>query len=213
MRAGSTIYSEPEPTRYSPTYRTSVSVRASDQLSAGVGFAHSPLDETAVLIGSRLELDDLEGSLDVALGQGFALSGGGGSARLSDGNRRASGLVAFAHPLGQVGSVGVLARAMAYERRGAGYFSPDRFALVEARTTLARSHRVWTERLNGGIGAQQIGVRAATQVAWRAAGELQFRWATINRVIVSIGASNSAASSTTGAYRYLGATLALRIGS
>lgn len=200
------------PARYAPTYRSSFSVRALDRLSAGVGFAHYPLDETAVLIGSGLALNDLQGSVEAELGHGFALSAGGGAAWLSDGNHRASGLLALMRPVRQLGSVGVLGRVLSYERKGVGYFSPDRFALAEARTTLARSHRAWTGRVNAGLGAQQVGARATTQLAWRAAGEVQYGWATINRIVGSIGASNSAASSTTGAYRYLTAAVALRMG-
>ena len=201
------------PTHYLSTYRSSLAVRAFSRLSAGVGFAHAPLDESALLIGSGIVMDDLEGNLDAALGHGLTASAGAGATKLSDGNRRASGLLALMHPLGQRGSVGLLGRVMTYEQRGVGYFSPDRFALAEARTSLVRSHRAWTGRLDAGLGAQQIGMGAASQLAWRAAGELQFGWATIDRVVASIGASNSAASSTTGAYRYLTASLALRLGS
>jgi tetratricopeptide (TPR) repeat protein len=200
------------PARYAPTYRSSLSVRALDRLSAGVGFAHYPLDETAVLIASGLASNDLQGSVEAELGAGFALSAGVGAAWLNDGNHRSSGLVALMHPVRGFGSVGVLSRVLSYERKGAGYFSPDRFTLAEARTTLARSHRAWTGRMNAGLGAQQVGARATTQLAWRAAGEVQYGWATINRIVGSIGASNSAASSTTGAYRYLTAAVALRIG-
>jgi hypothetical protein len=182
-----------------------------ERLSAGVGFAHYPLDETAVLIGSGLESNDLVGSLDAELGHRLAWSAGGGAGWLSDGNHRTSGFIALMHSLPH-GSVGVLGRALTYERAGAGYFSPDRFALVEARTTLARSRRAWTGRVSAGLGAQQVGARASSQLAWRATGELQFGWATINRIVASIGASNSAASSTTGAYRHLAAAVALRIG-
>ena len=200
------------PARRAPTYRSSLSVRAFRRLSAGVGFAHSPLDETAVLIGSGLALNDLQGSLDADLGAGFALSAGGGAAWLSDGNHRASAVGALMHPLGPYGAVGVLGRAQAYERRGVGYFSPDRFALAEVRTVLARSRRGWTGRLNAGLGAQQVGAGATAQPAWRAAGEVQYGWATLDHIVASIGASNSAASSTTGAYRYLTAAVALRMG-
>jgi len=199
-------------TRQRPTYRGSLSVRALPSLSAGVGFAHYPLDETAVLIGSGLEIDDLQASLDAGVGHGLSLSAGGGAARLTDGNRRGSALVALMHPVGGLGSAGALARVLSYERKGAGYFSPARFALAEARVTLARTRHAWTGRLNAGLGAQQIGIGASGQLAWRAAGDLQYGWAALDHVVASIGASNSAASSTTGAYRYLTAALSLRMG-
>jgi hypothetical protein len=116
------------------------------------------------------------------------------------------------HPLGPHGSVGVLGRILSCPRRGVGYFSPDRFALGEVRTMLSRSRRAWTGRVNAGFGAQQVGAAGAMQPAWRAAGDVQYGWATLNRIVASIGASNSAASSTTGAYRYLTAAISLRIG-
>ena len=198
--------------RHVPTYRSALSVRALPRLAAGVGYGHSVFDETAVLIGSGLELDDLQASLDADLGGGLSLSAGGGAAWVSDGNRRTSALAAVMHPLGRLGAVGVLGRVLFYERHGAGYFSPDRFTLLEARTVLAHTRGAWTGRWNAGLGAQQVGARASTQLAWRAGGELQFGWATLDRIVASVGASNSAASSTTGAYRYLTAAVALRIG-
>jgi tetratricopeptide (TPR) repeat protein len=198
--------------RQVPTYRSSLGLRLSPRISAGVGFAHTPLDDTAQLIGSGPEQDDLQGSLDAGLVGGLALSGGGGVTWRSDGNRRLSGLAALMHPLGRIGSAGVLGRVFTNERHGIGYFSPDRFTLAEARTSLARSSRSWTGRLNAGLGAQQVGKRVPAQLAWRAAGELQYGWGTLDHVVASIGFSNSAANSASGAYRYLAAALALRIG-
>jgi hypothetical protein len=200
------------PSRRASNSRVSLSVRAFDRLSTGVGFGHAPLDETALLIGSGLQQNELQGSLDADLAHGLALSAGGGAAWLSDGNHRASALVAVMRSIGGLGSAGALGRVLSFDHAGAGYFSPDRFALGEARVALARSRHACTGRLNAGLGGQQVGERASLQLAWRASAEAQYDWATVNRLVVSIGASNSAASSTTGAYRYLAATLALRVG-
>jgi hypothetical protein len=195
-----------------PSYRSSLSFSLPGRLTAGAGFAHHPMDETAALIGSGLELDELEASAEAEVGHGIALSANGGAARLSDGNRRASGLAAAMHSFGPRGSAGVLGRVLSYERRGTGYFSPDRFALAEARGTLALARGAWSGRLNGGFGSQQVGAGAAGQFAWRGAAQLKFRWGPVNDVETSIGASNSAASSSTGAYRYMTADVALRLG-
>lgn len=194
------------------SYRSSLSYRFRDRLTAGAGFARYAMDETAVLIGSGLEVDELHAGLDADVGSGIALSAATSRARLSDGNHRASGLIALMHPLGSRASLGVLGRVLSYEFHGSGYFSPDRFALGEARGTLALTRRAWSGRLNGGLGAQQVGAGAAGQLAWRAAGQLQYGWAAINQVEASFGASNSAASSTTGAFRYVTASLAVRLG-
>ena len=183
-----------------------------DRLSAGVGIAHTPMDETALLIGSDLRQTELQANLDAGTIHGIAINAGGGGARISDGNHRASGLVAVMHPLGRRGSVGVLGRVLSYQQRGVGYFSPDRFTLVEARGNVGMIHRAWAGSLDGGLGAQQVGAHAAGQVAWRVAGQMRFGWAVIDHVEASLGASNSAASSTTGAYRYLTAGVSLRLG-
>ncbi|NOT32952.1 MAG: hypothetical protein HOP12_02145 [Candidatus Eisenbacteria bacterium] len=212
--AGGTRWLDPAgaASRSLSTYRASMNVRASRQLSVGAGFAHSPLDETAALIGSGLEVDELNASIDAEPGARLSLSAGGGAAWLSDGNRRTSVLIAVMHPLARLGSFGVLGRVLAYERSGVGYFSPDRFALAEARTVLAHSRGAWTGRLNASVGSQQVGAEAATQLAWRVTGDVQCAWAPLHRIVASVGASNSAASSTTGAYRYLTAALGLRLG-
>ena len=200
------------PRRYAPSYRSSLSCRLHDRLTAGLGFARAPMDETAALIGSDLALDEVQASAEAEVGRGIAVSANGGAARLSDGNRRASGLAAIMHPLGRRASVGVLGRVLSYERRGVGYFSPDRFALGEVRGTLALTRRAWSGQLSGGLGSQQVGASAAGQVAWHGAARLRFSWAVVNYVETSLGASNSAASSTTGAYRYWTAAVAMHLG-
>jgi tetratricopeptide (TPR) repeat protein len=200
------------PARSSASYRTSLSYRVRDRLSAGVGVARFPMDETALLIGSGLRQTELQASVDGETGHGVAVSAGGGTARLSDGNHRASGVLAVMHPWGRHGSVGVLGRVLSFEERGVGYFSPDRFTLAEARGTLSLKRHAWSGRLNGGLGVQQVGGQAAGQLAWRAAGQLRFGWAVIDHAEASLGASNSAASSTTGAFRYLTAGVSLRLG-
>lgn len=200
------------PGRSMGSYRSSFSYRPLDHFNAELGIARYPMDETAVLIGSGLQLSEMQASVDAEVGHGVTISAGGGGARLSDGNRRGSGVVAAMHPCGRHGSVGVLGRVLSYQDRGVGYFAPDRFTLGEARGTLTLPGRAWTGRLNAGLGVQQASRGVAGQLAWRAAGQLHFGWAVIDQVEASLGASNSAASSTTGAYRYLTAGLSLRLG-
>jgi len=200
------------PARSMGSYRSSFSYRPLEHVTTGLGIARYPMDETAVLIGSGLLVTEMQASVDAEVGHGVAISAGGGGARLNDGNRRGSGVVAVMYPCGRHGSVGVLGRALSYQEHGVGYFSPDRFALGEARGTVTLPGRAWTGRLDGGLGVQQASRGAAGQLAWRAAGQVRFAWAVIDRVEASLGASNSAASSTTGAFRYLTASVSLRLG-
>jgi hypothetical protein len=101
---------------------------------------------------------------------------------------------------------------LAYDEHGVGYFSPDRFGMAEARASLAWGRNAWSGRVGGGLGAQQVGRGAASQSQWHAEGRIGCGWANANRLELSVGASNSATSSTTGAYRYLSSALTLHIG-
>lgn len=200
------------PTRAAGSWRASFGYRAMDHLDAGVGIARYPMDETALLIDLGPRLTEVQASVDAGVGRGVALSAGGGVARLSDGNRRGSGVVAAMRPWGRHVSAGVLGRVMSYRDHGAGYFSPDHFSLTEARGILTLPRGTWTARINAGLGVQQVGRGAAGQLAWRVAGQLRLGWAVIDHLEASLGASNSAASSTTGAFRYLSADVSLRLG-
>jgi hypothetical protein len=109
-------------------------------------------------------------------------------------------------------TVGLFGRALGYDARGTGYFAPDRFLVGEVRGSYTYGLRRWEARLSGGLGAQQIGQGGRAQSEWHAEARVARRWSVINEVALSGGFSNSAESSTTGAFRYYTAALSLRLG-
>jgi hypothetical protein len=166
-----------------------------------LSFAHLPFDETAFLIGSGLDIDVLDGSLDVTLSRGLALSAGGGGAWISDGNRRGSAVAALTQSIGRYAFIGAYGRLLDYRQHGIGYFSPDRFGMAELRGGLLTSSRGWDARLSGGLGVQQTSGSAA-QAEWHVEGRLGRRWGVLDLLEVFGGVTNSVASSVSGAFRY-----------
>jgi tetratricopeptide (TPR) repeat protein len=200
------------PSRTPVTGSLSARYRFAPPLTAGVAFAHFPFDETAQLVGQSLDLDVLDLNLSVTLGHGVSVETILGSAWFSDGNYRQNGIVAATKRLPRGFTLGALGRIMSFDRKGIGYFSPDRFTLVEGRGGYYTEKNHWDAYLGGGLGAQRIGSSGASQVAWHVDGRVARHWAAANEVAISAGASNSAASSTTGAYRYYTVVLSAKIG-
>ena len=108
--------------------------------------------------------------------------------------------------------LGAYGRTLSYERRGAGYFSPDRFRLLEGQAGYRLDRGAWDGRLSGGLGAQQIGRDGSAQTEWHGEVRLGRRWGAGNRLDVFGTVTNSAVSSTSGAFRYRSAGVALRLG-
>ncbi len=135
--------------RTAATYRGGLRWRPDDCLGIGIGYARYPFDETALLIGLALDVESLEGGLDAHLARGLLLTGGGGALWLSDGNRRTEGRAAITQTIGVHLEVGANGRALGYRERGLGYFSPDRFRLLEGTATIKtgarRGTRDWAE--------------------------------------------------------------------
>jgi hypothetical protein len=178
----------------------------------GIGFAHYPFDETALLIGRNLDINAWELSGDAVLSPGLNLGVGAGFTSFSDDNRRASGVVALTKTIKRDFFVGVMARALGYDFKGIGYFSPDWFSVYEARGGYSRSGVQWTGRISGGLGIQQVGSGARVQSEWHLEGRLGRKWGLMNSVEIFAGLSNSAESSTTGAFEYRTAGLVVRLG-
>ena len=189
------------PSRSEVTIRAGAGITPAQGTSLGVGFAHLPFDETAFLIGSGLDIDVLDASLDVKLGGGLALSAGGGAAWVSDGNRRGSAVLALTRTIGRHLFVGAYGRALDYGQHGTGYFSPDHFGMGEVRGGYLTSSRGWETRLSGGAGVQQTSGTSA-QAEWHLEGRAGRRWGVLNLVEVFGGVTNSVASSVNGAFRY-----------
>ncbi|HSB54840.1 MAG TPA: tetratricopeptide repeat protein [Gemmatimonadales bacterium] len=194
------------------TWRASSRLRLASGAGIGAGYAHYSFDETALLLGRDLDVDELSLDADVEPRQGLSLGAGLGTAWLSDDNQRRWAVLAVTQRVASHFTLGVFGRALGYEARGAGYFAPDRFLVGEARGSYTYGVRRWVMRLSGGFGAQQIGQGASAQSEWHAEARGARRWSVDNEVALSGGISNSAESSTTGAFRYYTAALTVRLG-
>ena len=194
------------------TGRLGATDRVQPAVSVGVSYAHFPFAETAYLIGADIDIDAIDATVDATLGSGLSLSAGGGTGWYSDGNRRGSAVLAVTKQLPSHFFAGGLARMVWYAETEPGYFSPDRFSVVEARGGYARVGQDWETRLSAGVGLQQI----TTAGTWEFEGHLEGRavwwFSRWNRLEAFAGISNSAYLSATGAYRWGTAGLVLRLG-
>ncbi len=198
--------------RTAGTYRGRVSYRPLPALGLGLGYSRAPFDETALLIERALDQESFEGSADLTLTRWLSASAGGGMTWLSDGNDRSSATVGLTGTLGRRFFLGAVGRTLSYDRRGSGYFSPDRFSLLEAVGGYNLASGMLDGRFSGGLGAQQIGEQGATQSEWHMEARLGRRWGAGNRVEVFGLVTNSAVSSTSGAFRYRSAGMSVRLG-
>ena len=199
--------------RTAATYRGRVGYRPIPALGLNVGYSRAPFDEIAGLIERSLDLELLEGGFDARPFAGFSLYAAGSGLWLNDGNRRSG----FAAGVNQTLyrrrlSLGLFGRTLSYDRRGVGYFSPDRFSVLEATAGYSVDPGPWTGSLGGGLGAQQVGRRGAAQSEWHVEGRVGRRWGIGNRVELFGLLTNSAVSSTSGAFRYRSAGLTARLG-
>jgi len=200
------------PDRTAATYRARAIYRPVSRFSASLGYSRVPFDEIAGLIERDLDLESLEGGFDLRPTGGLTLYGGAGALWLSDGNTRTSFSAGINQKLARTFMLGLFGRTLRYEDRGTGYFSPDRFSVLEGVAGYSRENRRWTLSVSGGVGAQQIGERGAAQSEWHLEGRVGPRWGSGNRVELFGLVTNSAVSSTSGAFRYRAAGLIARIG-
>jgi hypothetical protein len=160
----------------------------------------------------ELDMEVLEGGFDLRPAGGTTIYGGGGALWLNDGNSRTSAALGLTQKMWRRFFVGVFGRTLSYEFRGIGYFSPDRFSVLEGIGGYDLESGNWVGSLSGGLGAQQIGERGEAQVEWHVEGRLGQRWGRGNRIELFGMLTNSALSSTSGAFRYRSAGLMLRLG-
>jgi len=198
--------------RTAASYRGSVSLRPMPRVAVSGGFAHYSLDETALLIESGLDVDEAEGAVDLGVTPTTTISAGGGGAWLSDDNRRYHVLATITQELPLHFFMGGYARQMGYDFKGTGYFSPDRFRILEGRGGWSHESRRWLVRVAGGLGAQQAFRGAETQAEWHADGTAGRKWGMGNSVVLFGGLSNSLEGSVAGAYRYRNAGLRVTLG-
>ena len=129
-----------------------------------VGYARYPFDEIASLMERELNLESVDAGLDATLARGLSIYGGGGGVWFSDGNHRTNVGVGVTQSLAKRFFVGAYGRTLAYERKGLGYFSPDRFRLLEGLAgTISRMD-------NGTDGSAAGSARSRSgETAWRRA--------------------------------------------
>jgi hypothetical protein len=177
-----------------------------------VGYSRSPFDEIAALMERALDMELLEAGVDARPFRGFSLYAAGSELWLNDGNSRTGLVAGLSQKLDRHITAGLFGRTLTYERRGVGYFSPDRFSVLEATAGYNAETNTWTGNLSGGLGAQQVGEAGDVQSEWHVEGRLGRKWGTGNRVELFGLLTNSAVSSTTGAFRYRSAGLTVRLG-
>lgn len=203
---------ETGPTRTEATYRGSVSLRPSPGFGVGAGYARYPYDDIASLFERDFTIESVEAGFDAHSASGLLVTGGGGGLWLSDGNRRLDGQATILQETGRHLAVGATGRALGYRQVGVGYFSPNRFHLLEGTASARFGNARWGGRLSGGLGAQQVGRDGDTQTEWHVEGRLGKNWGEGNRIEAFGGVTNSAVSSTTGAFRYRNAGVLVRLG-
>lgn len=194
-----------------PSGRLLLTQRVNRSLTLGADWSRTPLDETAVLIGRGLSASVIGASLEASLAGRLGVSVSAGRGELSDGNRRQHGVIGVDGGSPRRLRAGLLARQLSYDVRGQGYFSPDRFRLIEARLLRTWERGAWSARLEGGLGGQQTARGAPNQAEWHLGGRVGRRWAKANRFEVFFETSEGGWRAESGAYRHraMGASLAL----
>lgn len=192
--------------------RVAASMRVAPAINIGLSYAHFPFAETAALVGSGIDVDAADLAFDATTGSAVTISAGGGAGWFSDGNRRTSAVLAVIKQLPSHFFAGGLVRMIWFEETVPAYFSPDQFAVVEARGGYARVGTDWETRISGGIGGQQIGIGGGWQFEGHLEGRAIWWFSSRNRLEAFAGVSNSAYLSATGAYRWGTAGLVARLG-
>jgi hypothetical protein len=84
--------------------------------------------------------------------------------------------------------------------------------VLEGTAAYSVETRTWGGSLGGGLGAQQVGRDGTAQTEWHIDGRVGRGWGLGNRVELFGLITNSAVSSTTGAFRYRSAGVNVRLG-
>jgi tetratricopeptide (TPR) repeat protein len=198
--------------RTAATYRGGLRYHPTAAFGVSAGYSRVPFDETANLIDREVDIESFEAGLEASLGHGLSVFGGASAAWVSDSNQRTGGVAQITQTIRRRFFVGAFGRTLSYDRRGIGYFSPDRFRLLEGLAGYTIESGNWDGRLGGGLGAQQVGRDGDAQTEWHVEARIGRRWGIANRVELFGLVTNSAVSSTTGAFRYRSAGVTLRLG-
>jgi tetratricopeptide (TPR) repeat protein len=194
------------------TYRGQLRYRPIPALRFGLSYSRLPFDEIASLIEQGLDMKLLEAGFDARPASGLTLYGGGGGLWLSDGNSRWNANAGLTQKILRHFFIGAFGRTLEYDHAGVGYFSPDRFSVLEGLAGYNLEKGAWSASLSGGLGAQQVGKGGSAQTEWHLEGRVGQRWGAGNRIEVFGLVTNSAVSSTTGAFKYGSAGILLRLG-
>lgn len=187
--------------------------RFSPSATLGATVYWEPFDATLALLQSPVSLFGVDLDGDFKLARKLSLGVGGGTAWTTDDNQRWSAVAVLMRQLNSGFAVGGAGRILGYQHHAPNYFSPGLYWYLEGRVSFDRLlSALWEARLSAGLGVQQIDGGSALQSQWHAEGRLARRFGAINEISLSAGLSNSASSSTTGAYRYYTIQLAARIG-
>jgi hypothetical protein len=205
------------PSKTFATVQLGVGVHPRNFLSIGVSYNRYPFDETQLLVDQGFVWDEVGVDFDASPTANLDFSGAWSEAWLSDGNHRrvvnAAAMVGVVHGL----RIGVYGRSMAYDTTpGHGYFAPDRFLLGEGRAVYLWRTPGWWMRTIAGLGAQQVGRGAPTQVEWHADAAVGHSWRSVDEVSIVATYTNSAQANTAAAvsdkYWYWSVGLRYQIG-
>jgi tetratricopeptide (TPR) repeat protein len=200
------------------TAQFGLGIRPGRYAAASLGYSRTAFDETALLIERGFVIDAVDLSFDVSPSPEWSISGGGGGAWISDGNRRYSAVGAVLARVLPGLQLGPFARIMGYrETPRTGYFAPNRFTVVEGRLVYAWQKRRWGVRADGGVGTQQVSDTAAQQLEWHAGLTLTRGWGANNEIALAGAITNSAGAATSGGlrseqFRYRSLRLSIRHG-
>src|ERR1041385_3157981 len=194
------------PARTPLTAQLGLGVRPARYAAASVGYSRTAFDETAGLMRQDLTIDAVDLRVDVSPGPGWSVSGGGGGAWFSDGNRRYSAVGAVLGRVAKGLQLGPFGRVMGYRRAAPGrYFTPVRFSVVEGRAVYQWQRQRWGVRADGGLGTQQVqafgDARAPHQSEWHVGFSLSRGWGANNEIALVGSITNSAAATTTAGAR------------
>ncbi len=193
--------------------RLSLRQRFSSRIAVGGAVYWEPFDGTVTLLRTPVSLFAIDLDADITAGHLLSLGLGGGAGSTSDDNSRWSAVAVLMRQLGKGFAAGGAGRVLSYDHKGNGYFSPELYWFLEGRGTWDRLLTdVWEVRLAGGLGVQQIESASKLQSQFHAEARIARRLGAVNEVALAGTISNSAASSTTGAYRYYSLALSGRIG-
>jgi tetratricopeptide (TPR) repeat protein len=177
--------------------------------SITAGYRRYPFDETTTLVERGLVFDEVNVDAELSPRSNLFLSAGANAAWLSDGNRRLIGSAGVMVGVARRLRAGAYARVMGWARDTLGrgvYFSPDRFTLGEARAVYVWWSGGWWLSATGGLGAQQVGSRGATQAEWHGDLIVTYNWRALDQLVAVASYTNSASASTatttTPTYRY-----------